>query len=119
MTDDVEEYIINHAFHKPLEAEFGHDEYLKRIQGGVYWLKHSATREELVSEELTDKDWESMACAVTTDSVACRFNPHPPPPMLFFTNGSGQVTTCLDHVKLYYNVVLPGIIVENIVFFLR
>ena len=73
MTGDVEEYIINHAFHKPLEAEFSHDKY----------LEHSAMREEPVSEELTDKDWVSMACAVTTDSVACRFNPHPHPPCFF------------------------------------
>jgi hypothetical protein len=119
MTDDVDNYIATHAFHRPLEAELSHAAYLKRIRGGLHCMGRGAKREETVREELTEDDWETMAAAVTTDSVACRYNSPPPPPMLYFTSGSGHVTKFLDHVKFHYTAVLPGIVAKNIVFFLR
>ena len=114
MTDDVNKYLESHAFIRPLQVEFDSATILRPD-----WLIHGASPHYTVSAELTDRDWIEMSAAVTQDSVACRFNTHPPPPVLFFANGGDHVTTFLENAISYYSVMLSTFTNKLLMFYLR
>ena len=112
MTDSVDEYISKHVFLRPLESAFN-----SRTPHSPSWLTEGACTQYVVTEELTEADWSEMAAAETQDSVVCRFNKHPPPPLLFFSNGGDHVTSFLENAKCYYSVQLPKFTNELLKFF--
>jgi len=114
MTDSVDEYIKTHSFPRPLESIFNSSTVLT-----PEWLVHGVSTQYTVTEELTEADWSAMAVAETQDSVVCRFNTHPPPPLLFFSNGGDHVTTFLENAKCFYSIQLPKYTNELLKFYLR
>ena len=100
-TSDVHEYLKSHIMLRPLESVFNLNVKIEQ-----YWLQHATIPQFSVGSELSEQDWIDMAPAMTQDSVACRFNIHPPPPILFFANGGDHVTSFLENVVRYYDKVL-------------
>jgi hypothetical protein len=99
LTDDVEEYRTQHRLDRPLMNFFSSDTRIRST-----WNIRTDFDESAL--ELTEEDWASMPLAEPQPSVATRFDRHPPPPFVFYSDGGRFVTDYLDRSKPYYDLAV-------------
>ena len=115
-TDSVIEYLDqNHEMKRPLEY------YFNRRNRIVWATSYSSVYEHTVVNELQESDWEhpNMNTAIVQPSVATRFAPHPPEPLVFFNSDSNFVSKFLDVSGSHYTRVLTKMTTDGIKDILR